>query len=74
MSNTDVTFLVGACCLVFGLGAFTALIVAPAMSAYRTYWEKGAAMLLSVYVLAALAGIGVLVGYIIFSEWPNWFS
>jgi hypothetical protein len=73
MTNTQITYLVAACCVVFGLGAFFALIVAPAMSAYRTFWERGAALILSVYVLAALAGVGVLVGVVIVAEWPRLF-
>jgi hypothetical protein len=73
MTNTDITYLVAACCLVFGLGAFAALVVAPAMSAYRTFWERGAALILSVYVLGALVGIGVLAGVVIVAEWPRLF-
>ena len=73
MTNTEITYLVAACCLVFGLGAFLALIVAPALSAYRTIWERGAALILSVYVLAALVGIGVLAGVVIVAEWPRLF-
>jgi hypothetical protein len=73
MTNTDITYLVAACCLVFGLGAFLALIVAPALTSFRTVWERGAALILSLYVLAALAGIGVLAGVEIVAEWPRLF-
>lgn len=73
MTNTDVTYLVGACCVVFGLAAFLALIVVPAMTGYRRIWEKGAALVLSAYVLAALVGIGILCGVVIVAEWPRLF-
>jgi hypothetical protein len=73
MTNTEITYLVAACCLVFGLAAFVGLIVAPAMTAFRTFWERGAALVLSVYILAALVGIGVLAGVVIVAEWPRLF-
>ncbi len=73
MTNTEITYLVAACCLVFGLAAFVGLIVAPALTAYRTVWERGAALILSFYVLAALVGIGVLAGVVIVAEWPRLF-
>jgi hypothetical protein len=73
MTNTEITYLVAACCLVFGLAAYFGLIVAPAVTAYRTIWERGAALVLSVYVLAALVGVGVLAGVVIVAEWPRLF-
>jgi hypothetical protein len=73
MSNTSVTYLVGACSAVFGLAAFIALVVVPAVSSYRRAWERVAVVVLSGYVLAALVGIGVLLGAIIVVEWPRVF-
>ncbi|HET9073329.1 MAG TPA: hypothetical protein VFN48_02015 [Solirubrobacteraceae bacterium] len=73
MTNTQITYLVVVLCLVLGLAAFVSLIVVPALSAYRTIWERGAALILSLYVLAALAGIGVLAGVVIIAEWPRLF-
>jgi hypothetical protein len=73
MSNKDITYLVGACCGVFGLAAFCALVVAPAVAAYRRPLERVAAVVLSLYVLAALAGVGVVVGAVIIVEWPRFF-
>jgi hypothetical protein len=58
---------------VFGLAAFCALVLAPAMSAYRRPVEKMAAVVLSLYVLAALVGIGVLLGALVIFEWPRFF-
>lgn len=73
MSNIHVTYLVGAGCAVLALAAFISLVVAPALTAYRHAWERAAALVLSMYVLAALAGIGVLLGAWIFVQWPQWF-
>lgn len=73
MTNTEITYIVGAGCLVLGLASFVGLIVAPALTAYRTVWERGAALILSFYVLATLVGIGILVGVIIVAEWPQLF-
>ena len=73
MSNQSVTYLVGACLGVFGLAAFCTLVVAPAITAYRRPMEKVAVAVLSVYVLAALVGIGILLGALIILEWPRLF-
>ena len=73
MSNAAVTYLVGACLGVFGLLVFGTLIVAPAVTAYRRPLERLAAVILSLYVLAALIGIGVLVGAVVIVEWPRLF-
>jgi hypothetical protein len=73
MSNTSLSYLVGACCAVFGLAAFVALVVAPAVTSYRRPWERVAAVVLSGYVLAALIGLGVVVGAVVVVEWPRIF-
>jgi hypothetical protein len=73
MSNTHVTYLVGACSAVIGLVAFTMLVIVPAASAYRRVWERVAVVVLSAYVLAALVGVGVLLGALIVFEWPRVF-
>lgn len=73
MSNTTVTYLVGACCGVFGLAAFISLVVVPAVTSYRRAWERAAAVVLSGYVLAALLGLGVVLGAVIVVEWPRVF-
>ena len=73
MSNQDVTYLVGACLGVFGLAAFCALVLVPAITAYRRPLERVAVVVLSMYVLAALVGLGVLAGAFIVLEWPRFF-
>ncbi len=73
MSNQAVTYLVGACLGVFGLAVFFALVVIPAVTAYRRPLERVAAVVLSVYVLAALVGIGLVLGALVVVEWPRLF-
>jgi hypothetical protein len=73
MSNQSVTYLVGACLGVFGLAAFSMLVLVPAVTAYRRPLERVAVVVLSFYVLAALVGIGVLAGALIVFEWPRVF-
>lgn len=73
MSNTHVTYLVGACCGVFALAVFLALVVVPALTSFRRSWERVAVLFVSVYIFAALAGVGVLLGAWIIIEWPRWF-
>jgi hypothetical protein len=73
MSNQSVTYLVGACLGVFGVAAFCALVIVPAVTAYRRPLHRVAAVVLSLYVLAALVGVGVLLGALIVFEWPKVF-
>ena len=42
------------------LAAFVGLILVPAWSSYSRLWERLAATVLSVYVLAVLVGVGVV--------------
>ena len=73
MSNTNITYLVGACCGVLGLATFVTLVVAPAVAAYRRPWQRVAVVFLSGYVLASLVGVGVVLGLLIVVEWPRVF-
>ena len=73
MSNHTITYLVGACLTVLGLVAFAMLVLIPAVSSYRRLVERAAAAVLSLYVLAALVGLGVLLGAVIVVEWPRLF-
>ena len=51
--------------------AFVGLILIPALSAYGRIWEKAAAGLLSVVVLAALVVTGVIIGLAIVYYYPD---
>lgn len=73
MSNQTVTYIVGAGCAVIVLVAFASLVLVPAISAYRRPLHRVAAAFLSLYVLAAFVGVGVLLGALIIFEWPRIF-
>jgi len=63
-------YLFGAAGLV-SLAAFVGLILAPALGSYGRPWEKFAAGFLSLFVLAALVLVGVVVGVVVFYEWDS---
>lgn len=71
MSGTSVTYLVAVCAGVFGLAAYAGLILVPAWTAYSRLWERMAATVLSLYVLAALVGGGVLGGLALVYFWDR---
>ncbi|HUB03492.1 MAG TPA: hypothetical protein VMA76_00420 [Solirubrobacteraceae bacterium] len=73
MSNQQITYLVAAGCGVLGLIAYLLLVIVPAVSAYRRVHERILAVMLSAYVLAALVGVGVLLGAVVVVEWPRVF-
>ena len=73
MSNQAITYLVGACAGVFGLTIFCLLVVVPAITAYRRPLERVAVVVLSLYVLAALVGVGIIAGAFVVVEWPRVF-
>ena len=71
MSNTSITYLVGACAGVFSLAAFAAWVLVPAWTAYNRAWERVAAVFLSLYVFAAFVGIGIAGGAAVIWFWDS---
>ena len=71
MSNTSITYLVGACAGVFSVAAFAAWVLVPAWTAYSRAWERVAAVFLSIYVFAAFAGIGIAGGAAVIWFWDS---
>jgi hypothetical protein len=59
VSRTAITELVAICAGVFGFAAYAGFILIPAWSAYTRLWERLAAAVLSLYVLALCVGVGV---------------
>lgn len=47
------------------LVAFVSMILVPALSSYGRVWEKAAAGFVSLFVLAALVLVGVVIGLIV---------
>ena len=71
MTNEAITYLVGACCGVFGLAAFAAWVLVPALTAYSRWWERAAAVVLSLYVLAAMVAVGLIVAAVVVINWDT---
>jgi hypothetical protein len=59
MDRTTVSYLVGVCAGVFGLALYAGLILVPVWNSYSRLWERLAATVLTLYVLAVLVGAGV---------------
>jgi hypothetical protein len=59
MSRTDINYLVAVCAGTFGLALYAGLILIPAWTSYPRVWQRLAATVLSLYVLAVLVGVGV---------------
>jgi hypothetical protein len=60
MSRTVINDLVAVCAGTFGLALYAGLILVPAWTSYTRLWERLAATVLSLYVLAMLVGAGVV--------------
>jgi len=60
MSRTAINELVAGGAGVFGLALYAGLILRPAWMSYSRPWERLAATVLSLYVLAVLVGVGVV--------------
>ncbi len=69
MSRTEITDLIAVCAGVFGFALYAGLILVPAWSAYTRIWERLAATVLSLYVLAVLVGIGVAGALVVVYYW-----
>jgi hypothetical protein len=69
MSDTAITDLVAVCAGIFGFALYVGLILAPAWSSYSRVWERLAASVLSLYVLAVFVGAGVLAALVAVYFW-----
>lgn len=71
MSNTAITYLVGACAGVFSLAAYAAWVLVPAWTAYSRTWERVAAAFLSLYVLLTFVAVGIGIGAAVIWFWDR---
>jgi hypothetical protein len=60
MTRAQINELVAAGAGVVSLGLFTGLVLVPVWSSYARVWQRLAATVLSLYVLAVLVGAGVV--------------
>jgi hypothetical protein len=71
VSNRDITYIVVGCCGVFIVAAYVAFLLVPAWTAYTRIWQRLAATLLSLYVLAAFVAVGAAGGGAIVWFWDR---
>ena len=60
MTRTQINEFVAAGAGLISLGMFAGLILVPVWSSYTRVWQRLAATMLSLYVLAVLVGVGVV--------------
>ena len=71
MDAETVTYMILTGAGVLGLGAFGWFIVVPAWGAYGRTWERVAAGALTLFILAAFGGAGIVAGLVIVYYWDS---
>ena len=71
LSNTEITYVIAAACLLAGTAAYVGWILVPAWKSYSRIWEKFAAAFLTLYVAAAFMGIGIVSGAAVTYFWDE---
>ena len=71
MDSLTLTYIILGSAGVIGFACFAVLILAPAWTAYGRTWERLAAAVLSVFILAAFAGAGLAIGLIVLYYWDQ---
>jgi hypothetical protein len=69
MSRATINELVAGGAGLLGLGLYGGLILRPALSAYSRLWQRVAATVLTLYVLAVLVGVGVVAALVAVYFW-----
>jgi hypothetical protein len=71
MNSETITYMILTAAGLAVLGAYGFLILVPAWTAYGRTWEKLAASVLTLFVLAAFAGVGLGAGLLIVYFWDS---
>ena len=71
MDPLTITYIILAAAGVIGFSFFAVWILAPAWTSYGRTWERFAAAALSVFVLAAFIGTGIVIGLIVLWNWDQ---
>jgi O-antigen ligase len=74
MTNEQIIYTVAIGCGALGLVAYVAFILVPAWGAYSRIWQRLAASLLTLYVLAAFIILGALGGAAVIWFWDRFGS
>jgi hypothetical protein len=69
LDSLTLTYLIIGFAGVVGFSCFAVMILAPAWTAYGRTWERVAAAVLSIFVLAAFVGAGLGIGLVIVYYW-----
>ena len=69
LSPTTIAFLAAR---LVALAGYVVLIVAPAWSSYGRLWEKCAAAVLTLYILATLVALGAAIGFALVWFYDNY--
>jgi hypothetical protein len=70
LSGYEVVFGVAGAIIVAGYAVF---ILAPAWTSYGRLWERLAACVLTLFMLATLLGVGVAIGFGVVFSYDTWF-
>ena len=71
VAKIDTVYLLFGGAALISVVAFATLIVAPTIGSFGRTWEKATAVLLSLFVLLALIGLGVAIGIAIVYYWDD---
>jgi hypothetical protein len=71
MDSETITYMILTGSGVLALGAFGYFILAPAWTAYGRTWERVAASVLTLFVVAAFGGTGIVAGLVIVYYWDS---
>ena len=72
LSDPGTTEIVLALSGPFVLAAYVGLILIPAWTSYGRWWERIAATFLTLYIFAAMVGVGVAVGLGLIYTYDQW--
>lgn len=72
LSNPGTTEIVIALCAPLAIAVYIGLILIPAWTSYGRWWERFAAAFLTLYIVAAVVGIGVAIGLGIIWSYDQW--
>ena len=68
LTTSEIAFLAGG---FVGFAGYVVFILVPAWSSYGRVWERVAASFLTLYMLAAMLGIGAVLGLAVVAVYAN---